>query len=289
MGLPVAEVDVEAQGGMGATANPRNLGQLGAGMNRPFEQVVGPDQKIYIACRADYGQPGGGLAVLDPFSKSTSSAKVFRDTEQSVQAVAADSVNVYFGTSVLGGRGSAETTTEAQFVIWDVSRQARDFSCVPVAGAVAVTSLAVARGLIVGTTAPSTSWPHGPASAFVFSLAQRQVTRTLQLCSGGTPLAGVPEAHGICHIICARDGDVYGVAGRWVFKIDMSTLRLVVLDRAPISDLYQIVEAPLLAEEAEAEEAEGNVIDRAEGGPTFYMAAQSHVLRYSVQSVPHFR
>ena len=75
----------------------------------------------------------------------------------------------------------------------------------------AITSLAVveSRGLVVGTTAPATTMPHAPATAFVFDLAERQVIKTLSLCSPGTPLAGDPEAHGVVHITTARDGDVY--------------------------------------------------------------------------------
>ena len=269
MGVPPEEIDPDQQGGMAEGANPRNLGQLGDGMNRPFEQVVGPDGRIYIACRANYGMNGGGLARLDP---DTDEVTVFRDEDQSVQAVASDSRSVYFGTSILGGRGSDPTTAEALFVIWDVEAADREFSCVPVQGAAAITSLATveSRGLVVGTPAPATTMPHAPATAFVFDLAQRQVIKTLSLCSPGTPLAGDPEAHGVVHITTARDGDVYGVAGRHVFKLDTGTLRVSVLDKAPIANLYQIVESP-------AEEL------------VFFMAAEGHVLKYCVHTTPHYR
>lgn len=113
--------------------------------------------------------------------------------------------------------------------------------------------------------------PHLAVSAFVFDLAELQVIKVLQLPSAGTPLAGVPEAHGVVHITTARDGvSVYGVAGRYVIKLDTATLRVVVLDVSPVADLYQIVESPV------------------EDG-VFYMGAQSHVLKYHVDAVPHFR
>ena len=72
------------------------------------------------------------------------------------------------------------------------------------------------------------------------------------------------------HLTTGRDGDVYGVAGRYVFKLDMATERDVVLDRAPLPALYQIVESPM----------EDSV---------FYIGAQSHVLKFCVGGVPHFR
>ena len=38
---------------------------------------------------------------------------------------------------------------------------------------------------------------------FIFDRHQRQVTHTIQLRSLGTPLAGVPEAHGVVHLTAA--------------------------------------------------------------------------------------
>ncbi len=74
----------------------------------------------------------------------------------------------------------------------------------------------------------------------------------------------------MAHIPPAGDGDVYGVAGRHVFKLDTGTLRVSVLDKAPIANLYQIVESP-------AEEL------------VFFMAAEGHVLKYCVHTTPHYR
>ena len=83
--------------GISPTANPRCFGQLGQDMNRPFEYAIGPDQQIYIACRSNYRIPGGGMARFDPISEAT---HVFRDEEQSIQSIAADSRFVYGGTSI---------------------------------------------------------------------------------------------------------------------------------------------------------------------------------------------
>lgn len=163
-----------------------------------------------------------------------------RDPLQSVQCVTADEQYVYGGTSIHGGRGCVDVTSEGRLFLWDAAEQHRAFECIPVRGAVAVTSLAASKGLVIGSTASYDV--ANDATIFIFDLGQRQVTHNFQLRSPGTPLAGVPEAHGVIHLTTARDGDIYGVTKDDVFKIDLSTLRVVYLDPPPITDLYQIVE-----------------------------------------------
>lgn len=240
-------------------ANPRCLGQLGQDMNRPFEYAVGPDDHIYIACRANYGLPGGGLGVFDPVTETLS---VHRDIDQSVQCVTADSRYVYGGTSVSGGRGCVETTREGKLFLFDTHLQRRVYECIPVPGAVAVTSLAVSacNGLVYGTTSS--------AHLFAFSVDERQVVKTWKLRSEGTPLMGVPETYGIIHLTAGSDGAVYGVTRTEVFKLDLSTDRILYLDQPPIPDLYQIVE----------------------GRPgVFYIGARGHLLEYHLKETPHYR
>lgn len=245
--------------GKAADANPRCIGQLGEDMNRPFEYAVGPDDRIYIACRANYGIAGGGLGRYDP---ATDELKVYRDPKQSVQAVAADDRFVYGGTSVSGGRGSVAYTTQALLFVFDPEKQKRIYECVPVDEAIAVTSLAVSprTKLIYGTT--------DTGRLFAFSRDQRDVVRIWTLRSKGTPLMGVPETYGIIHLTPASDGDIYGVTQYDVFKLDTSTDRIIYLDPPPIPDLYQIVE----------------------GAPgVFYIGARSHLLEYHLKDTPHYR
>ncbi len=109
-------------GGKAPDANPRCFGQMGHDMNRPFEYAVGPDDRIYIACRADYGLTGGGMVRFDP---ATEAMQVFRDELQSVQSIAADDRYVYGGTSISGGRGSREPTTQARFFMFDPQSERR--------------------------------------------------------------------------------------------------------------------------------------------------------------------
>lgn len=246
-------------GGIADDANPRCFGQLGGGMNRPFEYAVGPDERIYIACRADYGLSGGGMARFDP---ATEEVRVFRDEQQSVQSIAADSRYVYGGTSISGGRGSLELTTHGMLYMFDPQQERRVYACVPDGDAIAVTSLAVSAttGLVYGTT--------DSALLFAFDPEQRQVVQSWQLHDEGTPLMGVPETYGIIHLTTGSDGNIYGVTGRTLFTLDVRSERIIELDPPPIPDLYQIVE----------------------GEPgVFYIGARGHLLEYHAKGVPHYR
>ncbi len=245
--------------GISATANPRNFGQLGQDMNRPFEYAIGPDDRIYIACRSNYRIAGGGLARFDPKSEEI---HVFRDEEQSVQCVTADERYTYGGTSISGGRGCVETTTEGKLFLFDVQAEQRVFECIPVPEAVAVTSLAVSHtsGLVYGSVSSG--------ELFAFDVDERQVVTRWKLRSEGTALMGVPETYGIIHLTCGHDGDIYGVSRTDVFKIDVSTDEIHYLDAPPITDLYQIVE----------------------GEPgIFYIGARGHLLEYHLKDKPHYR
>lgn len=250
---------MSAVGGEDEQANPRTFGRLGQDMNRPFEYTVGPDACIYIACRANYGLPGGGLGSFNP---ATEEFRVFRDDKQSVQCITADHRYVYGGTSKSGGRGCIETTKEGKLFIFDTKSHTRLYACIPVMNAVAVTSLAISRttGLVYG----STSTGH----LFSFDVDERQIVDTWRLRSMGTPLMGVPETYGIIHLTGGSDGHIYGVSRTDVFKIDVIMKCIVYLDKPPIPDLYQIVE----------------------GAPgIFYIGARGHLLEYHLKGTPHFR
>ncbi|MEX1021413.1 MAG: hypothetical protein WDZ49_17260 [Litorilinea sp.] len=246
-------------GGKAADANPRCFGQMGHDMNRPFEYAVGPDDRIYIACRADYGMPGGGMVRFDP---ATEAMDVFRDELQSVQAIAADDRYVYGGTSISGGRGSIEPTQQARFFMFDPQREQRIYAVIPFTDAIAITSLACSAvsGLVYGTT--------NTGKLFAFDPDQRQVVQTWQMRSLGTPLMGVPETYGVIHLTAGSDGNIYGVTNSELFTLNVQLGRVIYLDPPPIPDLYQIVE----------------------GSPgVFYIGARGHLLEYHAKGTPHYR
>ena len=133
-------------------SNPRNWGQLGQNQNRPFEAVTGPDGRIYVANRSNYGILGGSLASYDP-ATGLDDREIYLDPEQSVQCVAADQRYVYGGTSIYGGARPEITTAMACYSSLTPRLSSAFANCVPVEGANTVTSLAVhPSGLVFGTT-----------------------------------------------------------------------------------------------------------------------------------------
>jgi len=245
--------------GMADDSNPRNFGQLGEDTNRPFEYAVGPDGRIYIACRSNYGKPGGALVAWDPRSETK---EVFRDIDQSIQCVAADDRYVYGGTSIHGGRGWAETTTVGRVFAFDCRRKHRAAELMPHPHAIAVTSLAVSRDtkLVYGVT--------DNGFLFVFDPVRRDIVGRQKLRSLGTPLMGVPEGHGVIHLTAASDGNIYGVTQTDLFQFDVHTERVNYLKPPPIPDCYQIVEA--------------------EPG-VFYVGARGHLLEFHLSAGAHYR
>ncbi len=254
--------DFDGQGTL-ADANPRYLGRLGGdepdAVNRPFEYVIGPRRRLYIASRANYGHPGGSLIEFDPL---TGKQRVFRDQIRSVQTVTADDRYVFGGTNIHGGRGSGDRAEEGTLFVFDPDNGERVFERPVVEGAVAIVCVR-----------------YNPADKRVYATTDNQfllrfhprefkIEKTWKLRQAGTPLAGVPEDVGMLHITAAADGNVYGIAYRDLYRLDTKTDKLQYLETPPRSGLYQIVE----------------------GKPgEFYMGAGTHLLKYVVTPATYFR
>lgn len=254
--------DFESQG-KATAANPRRLIELGGdepdAANRPFEYVSGPDDKLYIACRANYGHPGGSLVQFDPAS---SQARVFRDRLRSIQTVTADERYVFAGTNIHGGRGSGDRADQGTLVVFDPTSGQRVFEQSPVDGAQAIVCIRYnsADRRVYATTDNQVLLRFHPRTF--------EIERTWQIRSAGTPLAGVPEDVGMLHITAASDGNIYGVAYRDLYRLDIHTGKLDYLETPPLEGLYQIVE----------------------GSPgEFYMGAGTHLLKYVLDAPAYFR
>jgi len=52
--------------GKSAESNPREIGEIGAEQNRPFDMIPGPDNRLYMATFAEYGKTKGALTRYDP-------------------------------------------------------------------------------------------------------------------------------------------------------------------------------------------------------------------------------
>ena len=242
-------------------SNPRNWGPLGEDQNRPFEAATGPDGRIYIANRSNYGIPGGSLASYDP-DTGLDDREIYRDPEQSVQCVAADGRYVYGGTSIYGGRGARITTRDGLFFVFDPRTKQRVFETRPVEGANTVTSLAVhPSGLVFGTT--------DNRRVFVFDPELFVVEEVIgPLRSEGTRLMGVPEGVEMFPLLCASDGLVYGLTRYDLFRLDASSRVLTYLNDPPLPELYAL----------------------AEGRPgVLYLGAGTHVLKCMLTPPPFYR
>jgi hypothetical protein len=242
-------------------SNPRNWGPLGQNQNRPFQAVTGPDGRIYLANRSNYGIAGGSLASYDP-ATGLDDAEIYPDSEQSVQCVAADSQYVYGGTSIYGGRGAEITSCDGLLFVFDPRTKQRVCAVRPVEGANTVTSLAVhPSGLVFGTT--------DNRRLFVFDPKLFVVEEVIgPMRSEGTRLMGVPEGVEMFPLLCAADGFVYGLTRYDLFRIDASSRVLTYLNDPPLPELYALTE----------------------GSPgILYISAGTHVIKCMLQPPPFYR
>jgi len=242
-------------------SNPRNWGPLGQDQNRPFEAATGPDGRIYVANRSNYGIPGGSLASYDP-GTGLEQREIYRDLEQSVQCVAADQHYVYGGTSIYGGRGAEITTRDGLLFVFDPQTKQRICQLRPVEGANTVTSLAVhPAGLVFGSTDNRRLFAFDPERFVV-----EEVIGPLR--SEGTRLMGVPEGVEMFPLICASDGFIYGLTRFDLFRIDGSSRVLTYLNDPPLPELYALTE----------------------GNPgVLYMSAGTHVIKCLLRPPPFYR
>ena len=250
--------------GTSQNANPRKLGSLGndndpEASNRPFEYAVGPQGRIWVASRAYYGHPGGSLIEFDP---QTGSRRVFRDLKRSVQTVTADDRYIFAGTNMRGGRGSGDRADAGTLFVFDPQTGRRVFEEVVVPGAKAVVCIRYNQHdkRVYATT--------DNQKLLAFDPRKFQVLETWDIRSQGTALAGVPEDVGMIHITAAHNGDVYGVAHRDLFRLNLKQGKIEYLETPPLPGLYQIVE----------------------GQPgVFYMGAGTHLLKYVVETPTFYR
>jgi outer membrane protein assembly factor BamB len=249
--------------GTSPRANPHKIGQLGgetpAAANRPFEYVVGPQGRIFVACRANYGHPGGALVEFDP---ATGKTQLFRDLKRSVQTVTASSSHVFGGTSIRGGRGSGVHAKVATVFVHDPQQGTRtaEQALIPEAKAITCLRYDAPTRQLYGTS--------DNQLFFVIDPNTLGVTGRWPLRSAGTPLAGVPEDVGMTFIAPAHDGNVYGVTYSDLFRWNATSRTIEYLDTPPMPGLYQIVE----------------------GSPgEFYMGAGTHLLKYFVKAPAYYR
>jgi hypothetical protein len=205
--------------GDGEDANPRELGPLGEGQDRPRAMVSGRHNKIYIGTYPDYGLHGGAISVYDP---KKNERRVYRHIvkDQSIASLAyIEKIDlIAAGSSVRGGGGTRAIEKEAKLILWDPKEEKKIFEMVPVSEAKTILSLAVStEGILYGIT--------DNEKVFVFDVDKRVTRKVMDL--------GLKEPREIS-LQMGPEGRLYGLTKEAIFYIDPKEDRIVFLKNPPV-------------------------------------------------------
>jgi hypothetical protein len=226
--------------------NPRVLARFKPDITRPRTCVAHPDGRhVIVGGFPDNGLVGGGLGILDLQTGEktllTHEQVVARHSTHTLKAL--PSGDLVGGTSAKAAGGGHSTDLEGVIYLMDWAKRQVVFKTVPVPGAPEVWSLEVgANGLVYGLVTGS--------QFFVFDPLRRAVVHREDLAKLG----------GLVRHALGRspDGNVYGILGKTVFKIEAGDHRITVLATPPV---------PITAGLAIA-------------GDRLYFASQAHVWSY---------
>lgn len=192
--------------------NPKILGPLGAGQDRPFAWTAAAG-RVVIGSVPNYGQRGGAVTLLDP---ATGQLTAYRNVvpDHSVTALATVGDLVIGGTSVYGGLGVPPTSTDAKLFLYDPATATKVWEGVPVPGDAAVTALAVApNGHVFGVTA---------GKLFEFDPATRTVLRVEQVAS--FPWSPTQQVWRSGQLAFTAAGDLYAEVLGTLYRVDTTTM-----------------------------------------------------------------
>jgi hypothetical protein len=157
------------------TGNPRYLGPLGDGQDRPVAMILGRNRKIYIGSIPTYGELGGALTELNPM---TNTWKNYRNVvkNQSIWSLANTRDGLICGaTSINGGGGSHPTEKEGHIFLWDPRTKTVVYDGPPVPEAKTVAAIAASEsGVIVGASVDN-------SMVFLFDTKNRWIKKTMPL------------------------------------------------------------------------------------------------------------
>ena len=182
---------------------------------RPQAMIEGADGRIYLAALAGYGRLGGPLTVWNLHGNGvTSYFNVIHD--ESVISLALNDGIIVGGTTIAGGGGSHRTQKEAHLFLWDPRTSRKIFDGVPVPGASSVNDLVATPDNLVYGIADRTLFVFDPVSGVVRSTA---------------PLPFRGEPYNSAAI--ASDGNIWGLAGEGIFRIDTRTHGIALVAKSP--------------------------------------------------------
>ncbi|MDZ4858858.1 MAG: hypothetical protein SGI88_07720 [Candidatus Hydrogenedentes bacterium] len=204
--------------GMEASSNPRAFGPLGPGHLRPRAMVHGPNDLIYIGGFPEYGKLGGSLGVWD-----TAQDRLIENyhpllADQSITALAYDDKSgmVFGGTSIHGGGGSTPSQPEAKFFAFDPAGKKVVAEHVPIEKASYIRALVKVDRRIFGIANADT--------LFVYNIDSKEFVHSASLGVGSIPDLSL----GLW-----KDGNLYGLTNKSVFRLDPKTYTTTVLAEYP--------------------------------------------------------
>jgi len=217
--LSVYDPKKPLQFGAGEDANPRDLGPLGEGQDRPRAMIAGPHGKIFIGSYPDYGNHGGAISVYEPKKNERRNYRhIVKDQSIASLAYIEKLDLITAGSSVRGGGGTRAIEKEAKLILFDPKEEKKIFEMVPVLEAKTILSLAVSpEGILYGIT--------DNEKVFVFDVDKRVTRKVIDL--------GFKEPREIS-LQMGPDGKLYGLTKEAIFYIDPKDDRLGLLDNPPV-------------------------------------------------------
>jgi hypothetical protein len=212
--LSIYDPKIALRFGEDEKANPRDLGPMGDGLDRPRAMVAGPHGRIYVGGYPDYGHLGGAIGVFDP---AKNEKRVYRQViqNQSIASLAyIEALDLLVaGSSVRGGSGTRALEKDAKLILWDPKEETKVFEIVPVPEARTISSLAVTReGIVYGITEKE--------KVFVFDPKKREIRKVFDI--------GFKKPVEIS-LLPGPDGKLYGLAEEAIFLIDPKDDRVSLL------------------------------------------------------------
>jgi hypothetical protein len=198
--------------------NPQGFGPLGPGHLRPRAMVQGPEERLYIGSYPEYGKHGGAVAVWDPAQDKLIDNFQNLIKNQAIASLVYDAKTglVFGGSSTAGGGGTTPIEKEAKFFAFDPAAKSLVLEEAPFEGVQDIRTLVLAGRRIFGIA--------GDNRLFVYDVDSKQYVHKADLA-----LASVRD----CSMGLWKDGRIYGITEKEVFRIDPETFQLDVVAKYP--------------------------------------------------------
>ena len=195
-------------------SNPRGFGFLGPGHLRPRAMIHGPGEMIYIGSYPEYGRHGGSMGVWDPKEDRLVENYHHLIKNQAIVSLVYDEKTglVFGGSSTDGGGGTTPVEKEAKFFAFDSKEKGLVFEKVPHPGDQSIRTLVQVGRKVFGVS--------GSENLFVYDIDSDRIVHKSKLGVGAVP---------DCSMGLWKDGFLYGLSSKNVFRLDPETYEVSVL------------------------------------------------------------